>query len=61
VSQVLLERLLHAFVILRGSIRVDVCEVFLVCLVAVAFSTLACMFVDSLFGLSFCKEADVVV
>ena len=31
------------------------------CLVAVAFSALACMFVDSLFGLSFGKEAGVAV
>ncbi len=31
------------------------------CLVAVAFFTLACMFVDPLFGLSFGKEAGVVV
>jgi len=61
VSQVFLERLLHAFVILRGPIRVDMCEVFLVCLVAVAFTALACMFVDPLFGLSFGKEAGVVV
>jgi len=37
------------------------CEIFLVCLVAVAFSTLACMFVDPLFDLSFCKEAGVAV
>lgn len=60
-SQVLLERLLYALVILRDPIRVDMCEIFLVCLVAVAFSTLACMFVDPLFDLSFCKEAGVAV
>jgi len=61
VSHVFLERLLHALVILRDPIRVDMCEVFLVCLVAVAFFALACMFVDSLFDLNFGKEADVVV
>jgi hypothetical protein len=32
-----------------------------VCLVTIAFSTLACMFADPMFGLSFGKEAGVAV
>lgn len=60
-SQILLERLFYALVILQNSIRVDICKIFFVCLVAVAFSTLAYIFVDSLFNLSFDKEADIVV
>ncbi len=31
------------------------------CLVAVAFSTLACLFVDPLFGLSFGKKAGIAI
>jgi len=61
VLQILLERLLYALVILRDSIRVNMCKIFLVCLVTVAFFTLTYMFVNSLFDLSFDKEADVVV
>ena len=60
-SQVLLECLLHTLVILRGPIRVDMCEVFLVCLVTVAFSTLARLLVDPQFGLSLGKEAGLTV
>ena len=60
-SQVLLERLLHTLVILRGPIRVDIYEVFLVYLVAIAFSTLTRLFVNPLFGSSFGKEAGVTV
>ena len=59
-SQVLLNRLLHTRVIIRGPIRVDMCEVFLVCLVAIAFSTLTRLFVNPLFGSSFGKEAVTV-
>ena len=60
-SQVLLECLLHTLVILRGPIRVDMREVFLVCLVTVTFSTLARLLMDPLFGLSLGKEAGVTV
>ncbi len=61
VARIPLERLLQTLVILRGPIRVDMCEIFLVCLVAVAFPTLARLLVDPLFGLSFGKEAYVAV
>ena len=60
-SQVLLERLFHTLVILRGPIRLDMCEVFLVCIVAITFSTLTRLFVNPLFGSSFGKEAGVTV
>lgn len=60
-SQVLLNRLFYTLVILRGPVSVDMCEVFLVCLVAVAFPTLARLLADPLFGLSFGKEACVAV
>lgn len=60
-SQVLLERLLHTLVVLQGPIRVDMCEISLVCLVAIAFSTLTRLFVDPLFGSSLGKEAGVTV
>ena len=60
-SQVLLERLLHTLVILWGPIRVDMCEIFLVSLVAITFSTLTRLFVNPLFGSSFGKEGGVTV
>jgi len=59
--EVLLEGLLCTLVILRGPIRVDMCEIFLVCLVAAALPTLACILVGPLFGLSFGEEAGVTV
>ncbi len=49
------------FVIFRGPIRVDICEVFLVCSIAVTLSTVACLLVDSLLGLSFGKEAYITI
>ena len=60
-SQVLLERLLHTLVILRGPIRVDMCEIFLVSLVTIAVSTLTRLFMNLLFSSSFGKEAGVTV
>ncbi len=60
-AQILLERLLHTLVTLRGPIRVDMYRMFLVCLIAVAFSTLACLLMDPLLSLSFGKEAGVPV
>jgi hypothetical protein len=59
--KVLLEGLLCTLVILRDPIRVDMCEIFLVCLVAAALPTLACILVGPLFGLSFDEEASVIV
>lgn len=53
--------LLLTLIILRDQIQVEMCEVFLVCLIAVASSTLAYLLVGPLFGLSFSKEADEVV
>ena len=41
--------------------RVDMYEVSIVWLIAVAFSTLACLLVGPLFGLSFGKEAGEVI
>ena len=41
--------------------RVDIYEISLVCLIAVVFSTSACLLVGPLFGLSFGKEAGEVI
>ena len=52
---------LLTLVILRDSIRGDMYEISLVCLIAVAFFTLTCLLVSSLFGLNFGKEAGKVI
>lgn len=49
------------FVILQGSICVDMCEVFFVCLTAISLLTLMCMLKGSLFSLTFDKEACVTI
>ena len=52
---------LLTLVILRDSIRGDMYEISLVCLIAVAFFTLTCLLVNSLFDLNFGKEANKVI
>ena len=61
VLQIFLKRLFYALVILQNTIRVDIYNIFLVYLVAVAFFALTCIFVNFLFNLSFDKKADIVV
>ena len=52
---------LLTLIILRDPFRVDMYEISLVCLIAVVFSTLACLLVGPLFGLSFGEEAGEVI
>ena len=52
---------LLTLIILWDPIRVDMYEISLVCLIGVVFSTLACLLVGPLFGLSFDKEAGEVI
>ena len=53
--------LLLTLIILRDLIRVGVYKVSLVYLITITFSTLACLLVDPLFGLSFDKEVNEVI
>ena len=52
---------LLTLIILENSIRVDIYKVFIIYLIIVAFSTLAYLLIDSLFSLSFGKEAGEVI
>ena len=52
---------LLTLIILRDPIRVDMYEVSLVCLIAVAFSTVTCLLVGPLFGLNSDKEVGEVI
>ena len=52
---------LLTLIILRDPFRVGMYEISLVCLIVVVFSTLACLLVGPLSGLSFGKEAGEVI
>ncbi len=59
--EALLKGLLRTLIILRGPIRVDIYEIFLIYYVAATLPTLAYILVGPLFRLSFGEEASITV
>ena len=52
---------LLTLIILRDPIRVDIYKVFIMYLITITFSTLTCLLINSLFSLSFDKEAGKII